>query len=90
MRIRIGTSSSLAQRARDVEAVDLGQAEIEDHEIGSERMRLLEAVGAVGGGAHLVALHAQRALQRLGDVVVILDDEHAGGTGEVVHIRVLM
>ena len=44
------------------------------------------AVGAVGGGAHLVALHAQRALQRLGDVLVVLDDEDAGGTGEVVHI----
>ena len=32
---------------------------------------------AVDGEPHLVALHAQRALENLGDLLVVLDDEHA-------------
>ena len=74
-----------AQRARDLDAVELRQAEVEDHEVGRERAALLERGRAVGGRAHLVALHAQRALQRLGDVLVVLDDEDAWCAGEVVH-----
>ena len=34
-----------AQRARDVEAVELGQAEVEDHEIGHERAAVLQSRG---------------------------------------------
>ena len=74
-----------AQRARDLEAVEPGQAEVEDHEVGRERAPVLQRGGTVGGGAHLVALHAQRALERLGDVLVVLDDEDAGCAGKVVH-----
>ena len=44
-------------------------------------MGLLEAGGAVARDAHLVALHPQRALERLGDVLVVLDDEDAGCAG---------
>ena len=46
---------------------------------------MLERGGAIGGGAHLVALHPQGALERLGDVLVVLDDEDAGCTGKVIH-----
>ena len=35
------------------------------------------ACDAVGGELDLVALQAQRALQDLGDLLVVLDDEHA-------------
>ena len=37
------------------------------------------AAHAVAGELDLVALHAQRALQDLGDLLVVLDDEHADG-----------
>jgi hypothetical protein len=47
---------------------------------------VLERRAPVAGGAHLIALHAQRALERLGDVLVILDDQYARGAGEVVHV----
>ncbi len=37
------------------------------------------------GQAHLVSLHAQRALQCLGDVLVVLDDQYAWCAGKLVH-----
>jgi hypothetical protein len=43
-------------------------------------MRLVECGQAVAGDADVVALHSQRALQDLGDGVVVLDDEDASGT----------
>ncbi len=46
---------------------------------------MLQRSASVGGRAHLVSLHAQRALERLGDVLVVLDDEHPWCAGEVVH-----
>ena len=36
---------------------------------------------AVGRGAHLVALVAQRAAQDVGDVRVVLDDQNAPASG---------
>ena len=48
-------------------------------------MRLVERGLAVGGEADLVALQAQRALQDLGDLLVVLDDEHANGSGGGFH-----
>ena len=74
-----------AQRARDVDAVELRQAEVEDHEVGGERVGVRERRLAVRARAHLVALHAQGALQDLGDLLVVLDDEHADGSGGVGH-----
>ena len=48
-------------------------------------MRLVEPRLAVGGDAHLVALEPQRALEHVGDVAVVLDDEHAGGALVIGH-----
>ena len=67
----------VAQQARDVDAVELRQAEVEDDEVGRELARVAERRLAVVARARLVALHAQRAQQDLGDLVVVLDDEHA-------------
>ena len=50
-------------------------------------MRLVEAAHAVAGELDLVALEAQRALQDLGDLLVVLDDEHADGTTGGFHRR---
>src|SRR4029077_19433045 len=66
-------------------AVESRQAEIEDHEVGREGAPVLERRRTVGRGAYLIALHAQRALERLGDVLVILDDQDAWCSGEIVH-----
>ena len=43
------------------------------------------AAHAVGGELDLIALEAQRALQDLGDLLVVLDDEHANGTAGGIH-----
>src|SRR4051794_17882297 len=67
----------LAQPAGHVHAVELGQPEVEDDEVGHEVVGRAEGRLAVGGDARLVALEAQRALQDLGDVLVVLDDEDA-------------
>ncbi len=37
--------------------------------------------------AHLVALESQRALEDVGDVAVVLDDEHPGGAIEIGHCQ---
>src|SRR6202035_3284622 len=74
-----------AQRACHLEAVELRRAEVEDHQVGGERAALLQCGLAVGGRAHLVSLHAQRALERLGDVLVVLDHQDPGCASELVH-----
>src|SRR3954453_4325335 len=74
-----------AQAPRDLDAVDLRQAEIEDHEVGMVGGGLVERCLPVARDPHVVAVQAQRALQDLGDLVVVLDDEHAGITTDTVH-----
>ena len=74
-----------AQPAGHLDAVELGQPEVEDDEVGVERRRLAQRRLAVGGDAHLVALQAQRALEDLGDLLVVLDDEHAWVAAGRVH-----
>ena len=78
-----------AQAPGDLDAVELGQAEVEDDHVGHERDGLVERGLAVAGEAHLVALHAQRALQGQGDVLVVLDDEHPGISAEAAHAGAL-
>ena len=69
----------VAQALGDVDAVEPGQPEVEHDDVGQERVRLVEAAHAVGGELDLVALEAQRALENLRDLLVVLDDEHANG-----------
>ena len=45
------------------------------------------AVSPSAGDAHLVALQAQRALQDLGDLLVVLDDEHAWVASGDTHVQ---
>ena len=40
-------------------------------------MSIVESANAVGREAHVVALEAERADEDIGDVRVVLDDEHA-------------
>ena len=69
-----------AQLAGDLDAVHARQAEVEDDEIRQERLRVVQRLGAVVGELDVVALHAQRALEDLGDLLIVLDDENADGT----------
>ena len=54
---------------------------------GLKARRLVERRLAVAGDAHLVALQAQRALQDLGDLLVVLDDEHAWVASGDIHVQ---
>ena len=78
----------LAQRLGHVDAVQAREAQVEDDQVGQERVGLVERGDAVAGDPHLVALHAQRALEDLRDRVVVLDHQHAGGTFEIGHLAV--
>ena len=75
----------VAQAAGDVDAVQPRQAEVQHDDVGQEGVRLVEAADAVAGELDLVALEAQRALQDLRDLLVVLDDEHADGTAGGFH-----
>ena len=72
------------QAAADLDPVEPGQPEVEDDEVGHEVAGDVERLDAVAGGAHLVALVAQRAPQDVGDLGVVLDDEDAAAE----HVRV--
>ena len=70
-----------AQAAADLDPVELRQPEVEDDEVGHEVLGQLERLHAIAGGAHLVALLAQGAPQDVGDLGVVLDDQHPAGDG---------
>ena len=65
----------LAQSAKHLDAVELGQPEVEDHQVRHELGRRNERLVAVARAADLVSLLAQRAAQDVGDLLVVLDDE---------------
>ena len=76
----IGTSRTLAQPPADVEAVDVGQAQVEQDEVGR---RGLESAVARRDARDVEALPAQPCHERLGDRVLVLDDQdvHASSVG---------
>ena len=74
------------QRARHLEPVEPGEAQVEDHQIGGKRSTVLERRTPVGGSADLISLHAKGALKRLCDVLVVLDDQDTRRASEVVHL----
>ena len=52
---------------------------------GQERVRFVEPAHTVRGELDFIALEAQRALQDLGDLLVVFDDEHTHGTAGGIH-----
>src|SRR6476619_3539128 len=74
-----------AQAPGDLDAVELGQPEVEDDEVRMVGGGLVERRLAVPGDADVVAVQAQGALEDLRDLVVVLDDEHAGIAADTVH-----
>src|SRR5581483_3361477 len=65
-----------AQAPAHLDAVETRQAEVEDDEIGDELLGHRERLHAVSRGLHVVPLLAQRAAQDVGDLRIVLDDEH--------------
>src|SRR5205085_9163287 len=80
----------LAHAPGDFDPVEQWQPEVEDHEIGEARVRLLERPDPVAGDLHVVALEAQRALQHLGNCLVVLDDEHSWRTLVFGHLQAMV
>src|SRR3954451_13971507 len=80
-----GVVAVVAQALGDVDAVQPWQAKVEHDDVRQERMGLIEAAHAIRGELDLIALQAQRALQNLGDLLIVLDDEHAHGTTGGIH-----
>jgi hypothetical protein len=72
-----GYVRDVAQPLEDLPAVHLGQADVEHHEVGMFRVRLLEAGTPVAGVRHLVAGPAEQQPQGERDVRVVLDHEQA-------------
>jgi len=57
--IRIGTSVVSAEMLGNLDAVHARQTEVEDHDVGQERVCVVERCDSVGGEAHVVALEPQ-------------------------------
>ena len=67
----------VAQDPADRQPVGPGHEHVEHDGVGRELVDPQQRVVAVDRGVHVVALEPQRALDRLADVRVVLDDEHA-------------
>ena len=69
----IGTSERVAQRTADRVAVAVGQPQVEEHAVGGSRF---EGRGAGRSTFDLEALALQTLRQRLGDRVLVLDEQN--------------
>ena len=80
-----------AQPAADLDAVEAGEAEVEDDQVGDEAGGDVQRLDAVGRGLDLVALVAQRTPQDVGYVGVVLDDQDSarGRVGLAEHSLML-
>ena len=77
MTTMIGTSERGAQLAAHVEAVAVGQAEVEQHDVERRWPRSVERVAAGLDPVDLEALALEALGQRRGDGVVVLDDQYS-------------
>src|SRR5207248_648438 len=66
------------QLADDLDAVDVGQTEVEDDEVGVVGGGGVQGFGAVGGGADLVLAGLEVDAQGPQDLGFVVDDEDAG------------
>ena len=83
----IGTARPLPQPADDLEAVQVGKTEIEDHEVGLTRRGLEQPLLAGLGLHHAVALARQRGAEEPADGRLVLDDQHDRASAPVARPR---
>ena len=93
--IMIGTMLLRPHRAADVEALDVGQAQVDEHEVGLVAVEGGQAGAAVAGLLHHVALVLEGEAEGQADLVVVLDEQqpvHAratvGGTAAAAAVNV--
>ena len=73
--IRIGTSPAAPQLATDLEAVHLGQHQVQHHEVRIAALVLDQGLLAVARGDDVEALLLQVQPHQLDDVALVVDDE---------------
>ena len=68
------------QAAADLEPVGLGHQDVEDDRVGRLVGERVERLAAVGGELDAVAVHPQRAVERVADARLVVDheDSHTG------------
>ncbi len=66
----------IAHAAHDLQAVEPGQHQVEDDEVGAAFGNQPESRWAVGGGAHLITGALQVARDDLGDRRLVVDHEN--------------
>ncbi len=69
---------ALPQRAAHLGAGQPGQHQVEQHEVGAGPVEAGQRVRAGAGDRDLVALAAQHVGQRVGERLLVLDDEYPG------------
>ena len=65
--------------AQEIEAVAIGQAEVQHHRIVRRIGQGVTRLGATAGDPHCVGLFSQRALDEAADFALILDDQDLHG-----------
>ena len=70
----IGDVGGFANAAADFEAVEVGQADVEDHAFGPGSAG--DGVSTRAGREHNVSVRAQGKVEDFGDAGVVLDDEN--------------
>lgn len=65
----------------NLEPVEIGQHDVEDHKVGPERYRRLQRSPAAPGGLDLKALIAQGGRDKIGDIWLVVDDQHPDRLG---------
>jgi hypothetical protein len=73
-----GAGVALAEPSGHVEAVQVGQHHVQDHQVGSVALHGLEGLQPAGGGGHLEPGQAQAGREQLEDVGLVLHHQQPG------------
>src|SRR3984957_11823439 len=77
----------LADLPAELEPVDLGQHQVEQHHVRLLGLQHRQRLGAVGRHQRVEPAHGQVRPDQVDDVRVVLDDEHPGRRGELGHLN---
>ena len=80
-RMRIGTEVQVRRDADDLDAVQVGQAEVEHDQVGVRVGGRLQGAAAAARGHDLVVAGLQVDPQRPQDLRLVVDDQDAGHAG---------
>ena len=71
--------AGLAEPLAHVEPVEVGQHHVEHDQVGFDLRDRVDRIAAVGHGVHLEAGVAQGGLEHRAEVVLVIDEQEAGG-----------